>query len=178
LLLRQGLRRTSLRKRRFIVMKRPINLLALLVVTVVVAGTLMAQTKPFEGTWKLNLAKSKYEGTQAPKSLTRTVTAEGTGLKYSFEGEAADGSKISYSFTSKLDGSDSAVSGVGTPGGADTVALQRTSVHKITGVLKKGGAKIGTVWTALGPDDKTVTVNTKAKIDGKEVKTQQVYDKQ
>ena len=159
-------------------MKRPINLLALLVVTVVVAGTLMAQTKPFEGTWKLNLAKSKYEGTQAPKSLTRTVTAEGTGLKYSFEGEAADGSKISFSFTSKLDGSDSAVSGVGAPGGADTVALQRTSVHKMTGVLKKGGAKIGTVWTALGPDDKTVTVNTKAKIDGKEVKTQQVYDKE
>jgi len=160
-------------------MKRLINLLALLAVTVVVAGTLRAQIKPsFEGTWKLNLAKSKYEGTQAPKSLTRTVTAEGTGLKYSFEGEAADGSKISYGFTSKLDGSDAALSGVGMPGGADTVALQRTSVHKMTGVLKKGGAKIGTVWTAISPDGKSVTVNTKAKIDGKEVKTQQVYDKQ
>ena len=159
-------------------MKR-INLLALLVVTVVVAGSLMAQIKPsFEGTWKLNLAKSKYEGTPAPKSLTRTVTAEGTGLKYSFEGEAADGSKISYGFTSKLDGSDSAVSGVGMPGGADTVALERPSVHKITGVMKKGGAKIGTVWTDISSDGKTVTVDTKAKIDGKEVKTQQVYDKQ
>ena len=159
-------------------MKRLISLLALLVVTVVLPGTLRAQTKLFEGTWKLNLTKSKYEGAQAPKALTRTVTAEGTGLKYSFEGEAADGSKISYSFTSKLDGSDSAVSGIGTPGGADTVALQRTSAHKMTGVLKKGGAKIGDVWTALGPDNKTVTVNTKAKIDGKEVKTLQVYDKQ
>jgi len=159
-------------------MRRLLNCLALLVVTVVVAGTLMAQTKLFEGTWNLNLAKSKYEGTQAPKSLTRTVTADGGGLKYSFEGEAADGSKISYSFTSKLDGSDSAVSGVGMPGGADTVALQRTSAHKMTGVMKKGGAKIGSVVIALGPDNKTVTVNTKAKIDGKEVKTQQVYDKQ
>ena len=159
-------------------MKRLINLLALVVVTAVAAGTLMAQTTLFQGTWKLNLEKSKYEGTQAPKSLTRTVTAEGTGLKYSFEGEAADGSKISYSFSSKLDGSDSAVSGAGTPGGADTVALTKVSGHKMTGVLKKGGAKIGTVWTALGPDNKTVTVNTKAKIDGKEVKTQQVYDKQ
>ena len=160
-------------------MKRPVNLLAFLVASVVVAGTLMAQIKPsFVGTWKLNLAKSKYEGTQAPKALTRTVTAEGTGLKYSFEGEAADGSKISYGFTTKLDGSDSAVSGVGTPGGADTVALQRTSAHKMTGVLKKGGAKIGTVSTAISPDGKTVTVNTKAKIDGKEVKTEQVYDKQ
>jgi hypothetical protein len=159
-------------------MKRLINLLALVVVTAVAAGTLMAQTTLFVGTWKLNLAKSKYEGTQAPKSLTRTVTAEGTGLKYSFEGEAADGSKISYSFSSKLDGSDSPISGVGTPGGADAVALTKTSNHKMTGVLKKSGAKIGTVWTALGPDNKTVTVNTKAKIDGKEVKTQTLYDKQ
>src|SRR3974390_484064 len=92
-------------------MKRLISLLALLVVTVVLPGTLRAQTKLFEGTWKLNLTKSKYEGAQAPKSLTRTVTAEGTGLKYSFEGEAADGSKVSYSFSSKLAGSESAVRG-------------------------------------------------------------------
>ena len=160
-------------------MKRLFNLLALLVVIVVVAGTLIAQTQTsFVGTFKLNLAKSKYEGGQAPKTLTRTVTADGTGLKYSFEGEAADGSKISFGFTSKLDGSDAAVSGVGMTGGADTVALERMSAHKLTGVLKKGGAKIGTVWTAIGPDGKTVTVNTKTKVDGKEVKTHQVYDKQ
>jgi hypothetical protein len=160
-------------------MKRLINLFALLVAAVVVAGTLMAQTKPsFVGTWKLNLGKSKYEGTQAPKSLTRTVTAEGPGLKYSFEGEAADGSKISYGFTTNLDGKDSAITGVGIPAGADAVALERPSAHHISGVLKKGGAKIGSVTTAISPDGKTVTVNTKAKIDGKEVKTEQFYEKQ
>ena len=161
-------------------MKRLINLFALLVATAVVAGTLMAQTKKpsFAGTWKLNVAKSKYEGTQAPKSLTRTVTAEGQGLKYSFEGEAGDGSKISYGFTTNLDGKDSAITGVGMPAGADAVALERPSAHHISGVLKKGGAKIGSVTTAISPDGKTVTVNTKAKIDGKEVKTEQLYEKQ
>ena len=159
-------------------MKRLINLFAVLVVAAVVAGPLKAQANPFVGTWKLNLAKSKYEGTPAPKSLTRTVSAEGGGLKYVFEGEAADGSKISYSFTSKLDGLDSAVSGVGMAGGADTVALTKVSAHKISGVSKKGGTKIGTVYTAISGDGKSVTVNTKAKIDGKEVKTQQVYNKQ
>ena len=160
-------------------MKRLINLFALLVATAVVTGTLMAQTKPsFVGTWKLNLAKSKYEGSQAPKSLTRTVTAEGSGLKYSFEGEAADGSKISYGFASKLDGSDSAVSGIGMPAGADTVALEKTTVHKIAGVLKHGGTKIGTVTTVISPNGQTVTVYSKAKMDGKEVKTEQFFDKQ
>jgi len=160
-------------------MKRLINFFALLVAGAVVAGTLMAQTLPsFVGTWKLNLAKSKYEGTQAPKSLTRTVTAEGQGLKYSFEGEAADGSKISFGFTTNLDGKDSAITGVGMPGGADAVALERPSAHKTTGVLKKGGTKIGSVWSDISSDGKTVTVNTKAQIDGKEVKTKQVYEKQ
>ena len=159
-------------------MKRLINFFALLVAGAVVAGTLMAQTQPsFVGTWKLNLAKSKYEGTSAPKSLTRTVTAEGQGLKYSFEGEAADGSKISWGFTTNLDGKDSAITGVGMPG-ADAVALERPTAHKITGVMKKGGTKIGTVWTDISSDGKTVTVSTKAKIDGKEVKTKQVYEKQ
>lgn len=160
-------------------MKRLIIFFALLVAGAVVAGALMAQKLPsFEGTWRLNLAKSKYEGTSAPKSLTRTVTAEGRGLKYSFEGEAADGSKISYGFTTMLDGKDSAITGVGMPAGADAVALEHPSVHHIVGTLKKGGTKIGTVSSAISPDGKTVTVNTKAKIDGKEVKTEQVYEKQ
>jgi len=159
-------------------MKRVVYLVAMMVLAAVAAGPLMAQANPFVGTWKLNVPKSKYEGAPAPKSLTRTVTAEGSALKYSFEGEAADGSKISYSFTSKLDGSDSAVTGVGMAGGADTVALSKLSAHKITGVTKKGGKEIGKVLVDISVDGKTITVKTSGKIDGKEVKTEQVYDKQ
>src|ERR1700752_1170410 len=174
-----ALRSASPRKRRIIEMKRLFNFFALLVAGAVVAGTLMAQTQPsFVGTWKLNLAKSKDEGSSAPKSLTRTVTAEGQGLKDSLEGEAADGAKISYGFTTKLDGKDSEITGVGMAAGADAVAPEKPSVHHISGVLKKGGAKIGSVSSAISPDGKTVTVNPKAKIDGKEVKTEQVYEKQ
>jgi hypothetical protein len=159
-------------------MKRVVYLVVMMVLAAVAAGPLMAQANPFVGTWKLNVPKSKYEGTPAPQSLTRTVTAEGSALKYSFEGEAADGSKISYSFTSKLDGSDSAVTGVGMAGGADTVALSKLSHHKITGVTKKGGKEIGKVLVDLSNDGKTITVKTSGKIDGKEVKAEQVYDKQ
>jgi hypothetical protein len=94
-------------------MKRFVYLLAVLVAAAFAAGPTMPQTNPFVGTWTLNVAKSKYEGTAAPKSLTRTVTAEGSGLKYSFEGEAADGSKLSHGFSSNLDGKDSPVTGTG-----------------------------------------------------------------
>jgi hypothetical protein len=159
-------------------MKRVGYLVAMMVLVAIAAGPLMAQANPFVGTWKLNVSKSKYEGAPAPKSLTRTVTAEGSSLKYSFEGEAADGSKISYSFTSKLDGSDSAVTGVGMAGGADTVALSKISAHKITGITKKDGKEIGKALVNLSMDGKTVTVKTSGNIDGKEVKAEQVYDKQ
>lgn len=160
-------------------MKRILYGLAMVVVSAAMSNCLMAQTSPFVGTWKLNVAKSKYEGAPTPKSMTRTVTAEGGGLKYSLEGEAADGSKTSFSFTSKLDGSDAAVIGSGMPGGADTIALTKVSAHKVTGISKKGGKEIGKVTSEVSKDGKTTTVVTRAKTaDGKEVKATSVYEKQ
>jgi hypothetical protein len=68
--------------------------LAILVVGAAAASPPMAEDNPFVGTWKLNAAKSKAEGASLPKSLTRTVTTDGTTMKYSFEGTAADGSAV------------------------------------------------------------------------------------
>jgi hypothetical protein len=76
-----------------------------------------AQQNRFAGTWKLNLAKSKYKTGQQPKSQTRTVEPQGDGAKVTFEGVAADGSRMSYSYTTNYDGKDSQVSGVGQPNG-------------------------------------------------------------
>jgi len=158
-------------------MKRVMYALAVVMFSAVIAGPAMGQSA-FVGTWKLNVAKSKFEGAPAPKSLTRTVTADGGSLKYSFEGVAADGTKVAYGFTTKLDGSDSAVSGNGMPGGADTVALKKVSDHKIEGHTKKGGKEIGKVAAEVSADGKTSTVKTEGKVDGKEVKAEQVYEKQ
>jgi len=160
-------------------MKRILYGLAMVVVSAALSNGLMAQTSPFVGTWKLNVAKSKFEGGPAPKSLTRTVTAEGGGLKYAFEGVTADGSKVSYSFTSKLDGTDSAVNGSGMPAGADTVALKKTSATTTEGTMKKGGKEVGKASSELSKDGKTTTVVTTAKTaDGKELKATSVYEKQ
>lgn len=159
-------------------MKRSLYVIGMLVTAALMAGSLMAQANPFVGTWKLNVAKSKFEGTTAPKSLTRTVTAEGAGLKYSFEGVAADGSKMSYSFTSNLDGKDAAVTGTGMPGGADTVTLKKVSATKTEGVMKKGGKEVGKATAELSANGKTTTVTTSGKVDGKEMKAVSVYEKQ
>lgn len=156
------------------------TLLAILALAVcLVAPTLMkADTSAFVGTWKLNLEKSKYPPNMTPKSLTRTITADGDKVTYSFEGEAAVGSAIKYSFTVQYDGKDNAISGTG-PFGADHVALKLVNSHMTEGTLKKGDKVVSTVHTTVSHDGKTATVSGKGTDkDGKPIKQAQVYDKQ
>src|SRR5262245_3071422 len=74
------------------------------------------------GTWKLNLAKSKYVSSEAPKSQTLKIEAWGDdGLKYSADGVGADGKPIHTEFQAKYDGKDYPYKGAD----ADTLAYKR-----------------------------------------------------
>ena len=66
-------------------MKRLLMIATVAILAVVFSGLLLAQSDI--GTWKLNVAKSKYVNTQAPKNETRTVEPQGAGAKNSFEGQ-------------------------------------------------------------------------------------------
>src|SRR5271168_3299887 len=83
------------------------SIFAVAVVCLALAGSMFADSKALVGTWKLNLDKSKFPAGQMPKSQTRTVSADGDNVTYKFEGVRADGTAVSFSFTSKLDGKDS-----------------------------------------------------------------------
>ena len=160
-------------------MKRSLFLVCALVLSALAAGPLAAQDNPFVGTWKLNLAKSKYVGVPAPKDQTRTVTLNGKTATYSFTGTAADGSAVKYSFDTIYDGKDSAVTGAGLPGGADSIALTRVASHHVTAVLKKGGKEVSKVDSVVSKDGKVSTVTTKGTdADGKPLSVTSVYDKQ
>jgi hypothetical protein len=160
-------------------MKRFLLLLCFVVITALAAGPLMAQTNPFIGTWKLNVAKSKFEPGPAPKSQTRTIVAEGDGAKYSFEGVRADGTAISYSFTVKYDGKDYPITGSGAPGGADSISIKRVGTNKAEAVLKKDGKEVGKSVVEVSKDGTVSTVKSKGKTpDGKDYSTDSVYDKQ
>jgi hypothetical protein len=160
-------------------MKRALFLLAFLVLTAVAVGPLLAEDNPFLGTWKLNLAKSKFVTAPAPKSQTRTVAVQGNGVKYSFEGVGADGTPFAFSFVTYYDGAEAAVTGTGTPAGADAITLKRVDPHKVEGTLSKGGKEVGKVVAEVSKDGKVTTVKGKGKTaDGKEYSTESVYDKQ
>ena len=51
----------------------------ILALAAVVCVPAFAQDNPLVGTWKLDVTKSKFDPGPAPKSLTRTVEAQGDG---------------------------------------------------------------------------------------------------
>ena len=70
------------------------------------AASFLHAGDPALGTWKLNVAKSKYSPGPAPKSSTVTYEAVGDAVKRTGEGIAADGKKTGFSYTAKFDGKD------------------------------------------------------------------------
>jgi hypothetical protein len=152
---------------------------AVVAVLSLVASGLLAQSNPQVGTWKLNVAKSKFGSAPAPKSQTQTVEAQGNGAKYSVEGVAADGSRIAYSFTTNYDGKDSPISGAGFPNGADTIAVKRVDANTDTATWKKAGKVVGTNRIVVSKDGKVRTFTAKGTDEqGQATSATVVWDKQ
>jgi hypothetical protein len=150
------------------------------IAAIALLGTLFVGVSAFAadavaGSWKLNVAMSKFSGT-APKSVTRVYaeTADGTTLDQKTVG--ADGKEMSMHVTIKYDGKDDPITG--NPD-ADTVAAKALDAHTTHFTMKKGGKVVGTVHRVLSADGKTLTVNNKGKhADGKSYDDTLVFDKQ
>jgi hypothetical protein len=159
-------------------MKHVLRFVAIALFAVVASSTLRAQSNPLVGTWQLNTTKSKYEPGPTPKSLTRTVEAQGDGVKYTFAGVAGDGKPISYGFSVQFDGKDNPISG-SIPSGADTISAKRTDSNHFVATLKKDGKVIGTSKVAVSKDGNVTTVDsTGTTASGAKEHDLQVYDKQ
>jgi hypothetical protein len=138
----------------------------------------IAQPKdPFVGTWKLNVAKSKYSPGPPSKSSTVTYEAAGPGYKVSVRTEPASGPVQEWSFTTNLDGKDSAVTG-NNPN-ADTYAAKRIDANTLENVSKMGGKVTLTSRIVVSADGKTRT-NTQTGTDakGQKVNNVLVYERQ
>ena len=134
------------------------------------------QTDTFIGTWKLNLAKSKFSPGPPPKSLTQTIEAAGQGVKATSKGTNAEGNPIDSQYTANYDGKDYPVTG--SPN-LDAISLKRIDTHKVEFTLKKAGKVVVTGTGVISKDGKTRTLTTKG-VNAKGEKTSgtAVYEKQ
>ena len=160
-------------------MKRFIATLVVIVFCLAATGPAQAQGNPFVGTWKMDPEKSHARPNPGPKEETRVVVAQGDGVKGSYEGTAADGSRIAYGYTAKYDGKDYPLTGMGTPNGADTLALKRINTHTYEVTAKRGGKVVLTARVVASKDGKTTTITTKGTDpSGKSDSSVRFFDKQ
>jgi hypothetical protein len=130
------------------------------------------------GTWKLNVAKSKYTPGPLPiKSLTILREASDGSVKQTTTGERADGTKVNASYTAKYDGKDVPVTGNSQ---YDTIAIKQVNADTLTDERKKtGGPYKATGRMVISNGGKTMTTTIKGtNADGKEFTQTLVLEKQ
>src|SRR5262245_2878004 len=107
-----------------------------------VAGVSYAQSDPAVGTWKLNVAKSKYTPGPLPKSNTVTIAAVPNGVHVTAKGEDAAGKPTGIDYTATADGKDMPVKGAPA---YDTTAMKRVDANTTEQTRKKEGKTVQTV---------------------------------
>jgi hypothetical protein len=132
---------------------------------------------PFVGTWKLNLAKSKYSPGPPPKNVTITYEATENGIRATTEGINAEGKPIATTYSATYDGTDVPVTGTGAP--YDTIALKRINPNSVELTTKKDGKVVGKGKRVVSKDGKILTVTTKGtSAKGEPTNNVAVYEKQ
>ncbi len=158
-------------------MKHVIKLIVLAAASALLPSASPAQ---FVGTWKLNVEKSQFGNSQAPKSEIRTVEPAGSSYKISWKGVAADGSPIDFTLITKMDGKPAPMTGKGVPAGAATTSVKHIDAsHDTSSVFSKDGKKLWTTNTTMSKDGKT-TIQTRVGKDakGRTVNQRLVWEKQ
>jgi len=128
------------------------------------------------GTWKLNVAKSKYSPGPAPKSGNVTFEASGDAVKRTGEQIAADGKKSSLSYTAKMDGKFYPVTGTDL---YDEISIKKLDDSNTEATMKRAGKVAVNAKRSISKDGKVMTITiTGTNAKGEKINNVNVYDKQ
>ncbi len=152
-----------------------ITLAALFALAVPARQASAQNADPLNGTWHLNLDKSKFRSGPAPKSQTRTYEVSGDSVKQSVDGVDSQGKPVHTSFSAKYDGKDHPVTG--NPD-ADTIAVTRTGPNSARATMKKGGKVVQQTRRTVSKDGKSLTLATRGtNAKGEKIDQTLVFDK-
>jgi hypothetical protein len=148
---------------------------AIALLSTVLLGTTAFAADAVDGTWKLNVAKSKFSGA-APQSGTRVYSENADGGAMDQKMVGADGKEKSMHVVLAYDGK--AHPATGNPD-ADSVTGKAINARTSDFKLTKDGKATGTVHRVVSADGKTLTVHNKGThADGTPYDDTLVYDKQ
>jgi hypothetical protein len=156
-----------------------ISILSILLFLILGSIMTFAQTaaKPaFVGTWKLNVAKSKYSPGPTPKTQTAVIDSVDGGMKVVSDRVEADGKTVHFEWTAKFDGKDYAVKG---DPARDTVSVKKIDEYNLEITSKKAGKVTTMIKAVYAKDGKTrVETVTGTNAQGQAVNNVTAWDKQ
>jgi len=142
---------------------------------VVLAAAAKAE-HPYVGTWKMNLAESKYPPGSAPRHQVVTITQVGKDLDHRIVGIAADGRETSARIVIPItDGQGRVLEGAN----YDGVSVKWFSPGEREIIYRNGGKIINTVRSRISPDGKHMYTDSHGvNARGETTQGHAVYDKQ
>jgi hypothetical protein len=157
-------------------MKRAFTILGVFILALAAASWLSAQSSPFDGTWKLNPAKSKGPAGTVPKEQTAKITTSGDQVQTEITGTNADGTPIQIKYVMPVKGG---VGKVLSGGPYDGVTRKDIDANTREVSYMQGGKEALHIRAVLSKDGKALTVMGKGKdAQGKPASSVTVYDKQ
>ena len=131
------------------------------IAAILVACTgLGAADDPFVGTWKLNLAKSKYNPGPPPKTGSNRFEPAPGGLKLIVRNEDTGGKPTSFERVELYDGKTHPARGEGRIG-PDAISAKRIDPYTIEVISYKNGKVITRTTRKVSKDGKTMTSTSK-----------------
>lgn len=143
---------------------------------IVFSSTVVLAADNWLGTWKLNVAKSKFSPGPAPQGRTLKFESTADGIQQSADTMTSDGSPTHSGYLSKFDGVD--VPWTGNPD-ADMASAKKIDDNSYANTWKKNGKTTIQVKAVVSKDGKTLTgFQTGRNAKGQKVKNLEVYDRQ
>ena len=138
-------------------------------------GTTLSAADPAIGTWKLNVAISRYTPGPPPKSATITYEETADGIKRKGESLDAEGKATSFEYTAKYDGKEYPVTGSDL---YDTITIKRINDQTAESNLKRSGKVVSNARRVVSKDGKVMTLTiTGTNPQGEKMHNVAVYDK-
>jgi hypothetical protein len=126
------------------------------------------------GTWRLDVAKSKYSPGPPLKSETRTYTRDEAGVQGRIDRQYADGRREVIDYRADFD-REVPVSGTKA---YDAVRLKRIDAYTTEGVLSHAGRVFGVSRRVISTDGQTMTITFRREERGDMVNNFAVYHKE